>query len=225
MDLILTTDETAYEHICLGSDDPEPVVATRIDTAISQNRRSFRLTITIFNGEYLGVRTTRHSGPEVFHWMPITFVDPRPSLKLGMSGKLRVAALTGIGILVAAILLVMIGERETELAAIMMSVTVPALIGISVSTVRRHREYVFQTRHGRSELFRLAQHLADSSNVRQFIKKIEQYIDNNKESITFSRQQLLSEEMKQHQRLADEGLFSKAQFKIARRLILDAHDE
>lgn len=225
MDPDTLTNIDSYEHIYLASDKPEQAEPTHFDAALSHRRGQSKQTVTIFNGEYLGIRTIRKSQTECFHWLSLSFVDSIPTIRLGLVGKLQVASLIGLALGLCAVIFLTLGDRHPLATAVLFTASIPIVLGVTMPTIQKRREYVFETLHGRSELFRLAGHRVDEKDIMYFMLKLVQLIDINRNNRQLSRQALLCEEMRQHQRLFDEGMFNQAQFRTARCLILGAHDE
>ena len=214
-----------YEHISMACDEIETVEPNFIDAELEQSGRLAGQRITIFNGTHLGIGSITQPPKKLSHHVNLAFVDPRPVSRLDWRGKVAVTAMAiagSVAILIAARLSL---HLDIHQAIALLALIVATLAGLGATLRERAKETVFLTRHGRVPLVRFCGRTARQDGNRDFLRLLVHSIRRAHGERLRERGTLLRDEMKEHRRLADEGLLSAKQFQSARALILRAHDQ
>jgi hypothetical protein len=214
-----------YEHVSMDSGEWEAIEPATIDAELVQSGGRDGKRITVFNGSFFGVGSSRMPPTNLAHYVNLAFVDPRPIKRLGWSGRAAVAAVALLG--TAAIVAFAQASAELGMGRTMalLTVIVATLACLGVVVRERLEELIFYTRHGRVPAVRVARRGSKADAHREFVKVLTQAIQRAHDLRSGDRGALLCDEMKEHRRLADEGLLTSKQFLSARSLILQAHDQ
>lgn len=81
----------------------------------------------------------------------------------------------------------------------------------------------FRSRYGNCPLLRLHHNKPDRENFRHFVAELKMRILAASQAATLDKQQMLAIEQKELQRLADEGVLSKEDYRRARQRIMNVH--
>ena len=214
-----------YEHVSLDSGEWETIEPATIDAELVQSGGRDGKRITVFNGSFFGVGSSSMPPTDLSHYVNLAFLDPRPIRRLSWSGRAAVAAVATLG--TAAI--VSFGQASADLgmgpAMALLTVIIATLACLGVVVRERLEELIFMTRHGRVPAVRLSRRGSKADAHREFVKILTETIQRAHNRRLGDRGALLCDEMKEHRRLADEGLLTSKQFLSARSLILQAHDQ
>jgi hypothetical protein len=214
-----------YEHVSLDSGEWETIEPATIDAELVQSGGRGGKRITVFNGSFFGVGSTRTPPTELSHYVNLAFVDPRPIKRLSWPGRAAVAAVAILGTMT----IVAFAQASADLGMgrtmALLAVIVATLACLGVVVRERLEELIFMTRHGRVPAVRLSRRGSKADAHREFVKVLTQAIERAHNKRLGDRGALLCDEMKEHRRLADEGLLTSKQFLSARSLILQSHDQ
>ncbi len=226
MSTLPTYSPRPYEYVYLISDDLEEVVPSTVDATLDQSDTGVRSRITIFNGSYLGVRRKGPRQERHDYWINLAFLDPRPTRRGDRFWSISAAILA---IVTACALSVSYSQTMIALGlgvtVTIVSLSAATLLSVALAVRRYWGKLFFLTRHGRVPVLCLSVNRPDRKCVREFILAIQAAIARaSADRADVSRAHHLRDEMKEHRRLQHGGVLDERQFKIARRLILGAHD-
>lgn len=211
-----------HEHIFLTSDDLEDVEPGTINAELEQSQGSVHTRLLIFNGTYLGVRTST-SGATRDYWLNLAFLDP-----VGVRQVSRLwPAMAGVtAALAACVLVAYFGAAAPPLAwpaAVVAMALAVVLLTLVRSLYRSSLTLVYRTRHGRMPVLQVFRHKPDRPRLTKFINGMTQAVEEALAERPASRSQYLRDEMREHRRLLAQGVLTAQQFEVAKTLILRQH--
>ena len=213
------------EEICLSAavDDPEadqPPDDQKTEAALEQTNwmRRCQSEFTLFNNHRLSVKTQGFMQNARDYTVDIGILDPQPrrSLKICWSNLLIFVALCG-------------AAWSFTLTDLTPNSTLPPLIlgacaGLSLilAVYRSHDRLVFYSQYGRVPLIVLFNRSPDRAMLDSFTDTLVQHIKGAK--IHYPRaNETLSEELKAHRRLMEEGVISSKRYDVVKQRILSQH--
>jgi hypothetical protein len=194
----------------------DPQTAAVLEQA--NGMRQCRAEFTLFNNHRLSVKTQGFMQNVRDYTVDIGILDPQPkrSLKVCWSHLLIFAGLGGAAWLCST------ASFASKSMLLSMILSVCAAVSLILAIYRSHDRLVFYSQYGRVPLVVLFNRLPDRVTLDAFTDALVQNIKNAK---THSREtnETLSEELKEHRRLMEEGVISKKRYDIAKRRILGQH--
>jgi hypothetical protein len=195
-------------------EDPQTAAVLEQANGMRQCRSEF----TLFNNHRLSVKTQGFMQNVRDYTVDIGILDPQPkrSLKVCWSHLLIFAGLGGAAWLCST------ASFASKSMLLSMILSVCAAVSLILAIYRSHDRLVFYSQYGRVPLVVLFNRLPDRVTLDAFTDALVQNIKNAK---THSREtnETLSEELKEHRRLMEEGVISKKRYDIAKRRILGQH--
>jgi hypothetical protein len=220
------------EHISLQSETVEtrakPVARkTLVKYQLRSRARGTQTRIAILEGQFVGVYNKRVRAPEQEHTVDLRFVDPRPvgirkvswpwiSLALGMS-LLSIAA--GVFTIMFATPIERVWAVPT--AIVLGTFTISSYLMCLYSTTE---SLLFVSVHGRARVIIITGGLGTTRAARKCALDIVKHITLARKQSKQTRQTYLRDEMREHNRLREQGVFTDEQFADANSRILHAHD-
>jgi hypothetical protein len=213
------------EEICLSAavDDPEtdqPSEDQKTAAALEQASwmRRFQSKFILFDNHRLSVKTQGFMQSARDYTFDIGILDPQPrrSLKLCWSNFLIFIALCG-----AAWSIVLTGFMSNTVP---LSLILGACAGLSLilAVYRSHDRLVFYSHYGRVPLVVLFNRSPNRVALDSFTDTLVQHVEDAKVRYP-SANELLSEELKVHRRLMEEGVISNKRYDIVKQRILSQH--
>ena len=213
------------EEICLSAavDDPEtdqPPEDQKTAAALEQASwmRRCQSKFTLFNNHRLSVKTQGFMLNTRDYTFDIGVLDPQPrrSLKLCWSNLLIFVALCGAAWFLASISL--------TLKTTLLSIILGACAGLSLilAVYRSHDRLVFYSQYGRVPLVVLFNRSPDRVTLGSFTDALMQHINDARAQCPGANESL-SEELKAHRRLMQEGGISNKRYDIVKQRILSQH--
>jgi hypothetical protein len=213
------------EEICLSAavDDPEVDHSSDDQEAVAAIEqanwmRRCRSEFTLFNNHCLSVKTQGFMQNARDYTVDIGILDPQPrrSLKICWSNLLIFVALCGAAWSFA---LTDLAPNSTLLPLILGTCAGLSLI---LTVYRSHDRLVFYSHYGRVPLVVLFNRSPDQMTLDLFSDALVQHIKDAKTHYQCANE-TLSEELKAHRRLMDEGVISSKRYDIVKQRILSQH--
>jgi len=213
------------EEICLSAtvDDFEadqPPEDQKQSAVLEQANwmRCCRSEFTLFNNHRLSVKTQGFMQNARNHTIDIGILDPHPKrlFKICWSYLLIFVALCGAAWFLASISL--------TLKTTLLSIILGACAGLSliVAIYRSHDRLVFYSQYGRVPLVVLFNRSPDRVTLGSFTDALMQHINDARAQCPGANESL-SEELKAHRRLMEEGGISNKRYDIVKQRILNQH--
>lgn len=209
----------------MASDDFETVEPRHIDAELEQRGRLVGQRVTIFDGTHVGIGKVRDSRTKPSHYVNLAFLDPQPVKRVDWRGKAAIVVTALLGSIAIVTSARISADLSPYQSAAVLALVFAAFGGLAVAVRDRVEKMVFLTRHGRVPVVQFpgarSRDVAHSNFLQSLVRAIRRaHAERSGDLGT-----LLCDEMKEHRRLADEGMFTAAQFLSARSLILQAHDQ
>lgn len=220
------------EHISLQSETVEtrakPVKRkTLVKYQLRSRARGSQTRISVLEGQFVAVNIKRGRTPEQEHTVDLRFVDPRPVGIRRVSWPWMYAA---IGLTVVALAAALFAIVFASPAARVWAV--PTAIVFGTFTVSSYllclysttESLLFVSVHGRARVITITGGLGTTRAARQCAVDIVKHIALARKQSKQTRQAYLRDEMREHNRLHDDGAITDEQFADANSRILQAHD-
>jgi len=209
------------EHVFLLSDDLEEIVQSTVDAHLEQAAPDSSTRYTIFNGTYLGItKSGKHDRPSRY-WINLAFLHPAPIRCADRFWSICAATLTLLT--GGALALTFVAGKMAHTLALP-AFSVAFLTAICIAMRHYRRRLVFLTSNGRAPVVWLSIDKPDRQRVHEFVENLHAAIGRARaRRADMVRGHELRDEMKEHRRLLRDGVLDDRQFRVARRLILEAH--
>jgi hypothetical protein len=215
------------EEICLSADvddleagqPPEDYEKAAVLEQASWMRRC-RSEFTLFSNQHLSVKTRGLMHQARDYTIDIGILDPHPkrSLKIGWCNLLIGVALCG-----GAWLFAFTGLKlNTPLLSILLGTC--AGLSLLVAIYRSHDRLVLYSQYGRVPLVVLFNRSPDRATFDSFTGALVKHIEDAKARYPGVKE-MLSEELKEHRRLMEEGVISSKRYDIVKQRILSQHSQ
>jgi hypothetical protein len=220
------------EHISLQSETVEtrakPVARkTVVKYQLRSRARGSQTRISILEGQFVSVNLKRSRALEQEHTVDLRFVDPRPVGVRKVSWPWMYVAI-GLTILAvaAAVFAIMFASPIARVWA------VPTAIVLGTFTISSYlmclysttESLIFVSVHGRARVITITGGLGTTRAARQCALDIVKHITLARKQSKQTRQAYLRDEMREHNRLYENGVITDEQFADANSRILQAHD-
>jgi hypothetical protein len=213
------------EEICLSATEndfsaDQPAEVQKQSAALKQANwmRCCRSEFTLFNNHRLSVKTQGFMQNTRNYTIDIGILDPHPKrvVKICWSYLLIFIALCGAAWFLASISL--------ALKTTLLSIILGACAGLSliVAIYRSHDRLVFYSQYGRAPLVVLFNRSPDRMTLGSFTDALVQQINDARVRCPDANESL-SEELKAHRRLMEEGGISHKRYDIVKQRILSQH--
>jgi hypothetical protein len=227
--------ETAHlnaEHISLQSETMEVSAARSVARKalvkyqLLSRARGSNTRVSILDGHYVNVNTRRARSQEQEHNVDLRFVDPRPVgiRKVGWPWMYVAIGFTVLAI-AATVFAIQFASPDQRLWA------VPAAIVLGTFTVSSYlmclyfttESLVFFSTHGRARLIVITGGLGTTRAARKCALDIVKHINLARKQSKQTKQMFLRDEMREHNRLHEQGVLSEEQYEEAKTRILKSH--
>jgi hypothetical protein len=220
------------EHISLQSETVEtrakPVARkTFVKYQLRSRARGTQTRVSILEGHFVGVHVKRPRATEQEHNVDLRFVDPRPIgiRKVGWPWMYVAIGLTVLAV-AAAVFAIVYASPTARLWA------VPTAIVLGTCTISSYLMCLYSTTesllfvsvHGRARVITITGGLGATRAARKCALDIVKHINLARKESKQKRQVYLRDEMREHNRLYEQGVLTDEQFADAKMRILQAHD-
>jgi hypothetical protein len=220
------------EHISLQSETVEtrakPVARKAlVKYQLRSRARGSQTRVSILEGQFVAVNTKRQRAPEQEHNVDLRFVDPRPVgiRKVGWPWMYVAIGLTILAI-AAAVFAIAFASPIARVWA------VPTAIVLGTFTVSSYLMCLYSTTesllfvsvHGRARVITITGGLGTTRAARKCAVDVVKHINLARKQSKQTRQSFLRDEMREHNRLHEQGVITDEQFADAKTRILQAHD-
>jgi len=221
----------ATEHIVLESDERKvPALRTarkvhsRLRVQSRVRRRASELALIDYC--YLSVRTWRSRSPDVQYVLDLRFVDP--VLRLSRHVAWRFLAASAVLTVLAVALAWRISASSTpwwrhEWLALLGSLVGLAVCSVLVGLYRTTKTLVLFSVSGRARLLELTGGVGSFRAMRGFSRTLAAHVRIASARRRRSRAEHLRDEMREHQRLKEEGVLSEKEYEMSKARILAKH--
>lgn len=215
------------ESICLSSEDEDsgkPVEQTT--NSRFEQKGQFgccEARFRIFNDHYIEVKTRGLFKRDCDYELDCTFLDPRPVRVL------RIDWWSAGTFLVLVLCLAAVAWQVPQLAAPRASIWIAvallvlaAAMALGTCLYRSSDRIVFYTRHGRAPLLKLLNRRPAPDQLESFVVDITRRIErvNHRQD---DSEEFLSDELREHRRLKDQGVLTAQGYEVVKRRLLRAH--
>ena len=206
---------------------PESPASKRINTVLKQQSRSLGQLrrFEIYNDKF--VKITQHDlfGQQHYH-LNLSMLEPWPVHHRRIAWRWVLAlAYFVLATLIYSYYLWL--QQDTQ----MLNRLLPFIVGFILLALGSLIFFIYQSpnvtefrsRYGNCPLLRLFYNKPDSESFRHFVAELRTHILAASQAVTLDKQQMLSIELKELRRLADEGVLSQEQYRRARQRIMRMH--
>jgi hypothetical protein len=219
------------EHISLQSETVETSAKSVTRKALAKYQlrsraRGSQTRIAILEGQFVAVNARRPRVSEQEHDVDLRFVDPRPVgirkvgwpwLYVAIGFTLLAAASVSFAVLTSPIA----RPWAVPLAIVLGTFTVSSYLMCLYSTTE---SLLFVSVHGRARVITITGGLGTTRAARKCALDIVKQINLARKQSKQTRQAFLRDEMREHNRLHEQGVITDEQFADAKTRILQAHD-
>jgi len=220
------------EHISLQSETVEtrakPVARkVLVKYQLRSRARGSQTRVSILEDQFVSVHAKRPRVPEQDHNVDLRFVDPRPVgiRKVSWPWMYVAIALTFIAAAAAIYAVTLATPMERVWA-------VPAAIVLGTFTVSSYLMCLYSTTesllfvsvHGRARVITITGGLGTTRAARKCALDIVKHVNFARKQSKQTRQAFLRDEMREHNRLHEQGVITDEQYADAKTRILQAHD-
>jgi hypothetical protein len=220
------------EHISLQSETVEtrakPMTRkTLIKYQLRSRARGTKTRVSILDGHFVSVNVKRPRTAEQEHNVDLRFVDPRPIgiRKVGWPWMYVAIGLTVLAV-AASVFAVVFASPIARVWA------VPTAIVLGTFTISSYLMCLYSTTesllfvsvHGRARVITITGGLGTTRAARKCALDIVKHISLARKESKQKRQAYLRDEMREHNRLYEQGVITEEQFMDAKTRILQAHD-
>jgi hypothetical protein len=213
------------EEICLSAaiddldpdqrpDDPKEAAALEQFNWMRRCRSEF----TLFNNHNLWIKTQGLMEDERDYMIDVGLLDPNAKRSL----KIAWGFLLIFGVLCSAAWLLAVESLSYNTTLLSIILITGAGLSLILSVYSSHDRLVFYSRYGRVPLVVLLNRSSDSAALHAFTDALMQHIKDT-ESPDLLLSDVLSEELKAHRRLMEEGIITSKRYNISKQRILRQH--
>jgi len=220
------------EHISLQSETAETHAAavarkTLLKYQLRSRARGSQTRVAIHEGNFVSVHVKRPRTPAQEHSVDLRFVDPRPVGIRKVSWPWMYAAI-GCTLFAAAATVFAIAFAS-PIARVW---AVPTAIVLGTCTISSYlmclyattESLLFVSVHGRARVITITGGLGTTRAARECALNIIKHVNLARKQSKQARQTYLRDEMREHNRLYEQGVLTDEQFGDAKTRILQAHD-
>ena len=213
------------EEICLSATDDDTETdqasADREIVAVLEQFHRIRRSwsqFTLFDNHRLMIETRRFLKPARHYTIETSLLDPRPkrSLKISWYYLLIFILLCSICLIAAS------GDTVPDASLLTFITGGGAGLSLVMAIYRSHDRVIFYSQHGRVPLVVLFNRLPDRKMLNSFTGTLAEHI-NKARSPNTSTDEMLSQELKAHRCLMEEGIISAKRYDIVKKRILGQH--
>jgi hypothetical protein len=220
------------EHISLQSETVEtrakPIARkTLVKYQLRSRARGSQTRIAILEGQFAAVNIKRVRAAEQEHTVDLRFVDPRPVgiRKVGWPWMYVAIGLTVLAVAAAVFTFLFASPIQllwaVPTAIVLGTFTISSYLLCLYSTTE---SLIFVSVHGRARVITITGGLGTTRAARKCALDIVKHITLARKQSKQTRQAYLRDEMREHNRLHEQGVITDEQFADANSRILQAHD-
>lgn len=209
------------EHICLASEQGEEKHQSRVIAVSFEQRNRWRrsaLRVTVFNDQRVAIERQAARKAPLSYEFDLGFLASRPRRVRRISWGLVGAALA----LFAAAVAVWLSTPGVDHGAFAGGLLVAGAGTLVLAAVRYRDRVIYFSKHGRAPLLILLNGKPDKQALQQFVAELSARIRASRHNWS-DRQAFLSGELKEHRRLHEQGVISRADYERSKRRILRQH--
>jgi len=214
------------EEICLTATDADPEPQQSREPAqqlagleqVNRMRRC-RSQFTLYNNHRLAVRTQGVLRNPHAYEVDLGILDPHPRRQL----RIAWPYVLGFVVLSASAGFLVFFGATTKSTLLPVAASVLAGLSLVLAIYRSHDRLVFYSQHGRVPLVVLFNRLPHRATLDAFSEVLEKEIKAARVHSPYSGE-MLSEELKEHRRLREEGVISNRRYDIVKQRILGQHN-
>lgn len=193
---------------------------------LSRGGRGVTKRVSILADQYAAVETQGTRSKTNVHTVDLRFVDPRPIAVRKVPWRLLFVA---IGVTLLMVVSIALYVKLPRIAHEMGGVLTP--VGLATLTIACYalcyflttESWLFVSVHGRARLIVIAGRLGTIRRAHACVAELAAHIRLTRKQLKQTRQAYLSNEMREHSRLFEQGVLSDKQYSDAKCRILSAH--